>query len=54
MYSIGIYMDPITEIDFSKDSTVAIIKNLQRKSIMYITNKIQKTKQQKEKIHARI
>ena len=25
-------MDPITEIDFSKDSTVAIIKNLQRKA----------------------
>ena len=32
MYNIGIYMDPINEIDFSKDSTVAIIKNLQRKA----------------------
>ena len=25
-------MDPLNEIDFSKDSTVAIIKNLQRKA----------------------
>ena len=32
MYNIGIYMDPINRVDFSKDSTVAIIKSLQSKA----------------------
>ena len=32
MYSIGIYMDPINQVDFSKDSTVAIINKLQTKA----------------------
>ncbi len=32
MYSIGIYMDPIEGVDFTKDSTVAIAKSLQGKA----------------------
>ena len=32
MYSIGIYMDPIESVDFTKDSTVAIAKSLQGKA----------------------
>ena len=32
MYSIGIYMDPIEGVDFTKDSTIAIAKSLQGKA----------------------
>ena len=30
MYSFGIIMDPIENIDMSKDSTIAIIESLQK------------------------
>tara|TARA_B100001564_G_scaffold46982_1_gene34217 strand:+ start:615 stop:1568 length:954 start_codon:yes stop_codon:yes gene_type:complete len=38
MYSFGIIMDPIQNIDITKDSTIAIIESLQKSSkIFYIT-----------------
>ena len=37
MYSFGIIMDPIQNIDITKDSTIAIIESLQKSSkIFYI------------------
>ena len=35
MYSFGILMDPIEQIDINKDSTIAIAKALQNKCKVY-------------------
>ena len=38
MYSFGIIMDPIQDIDITKDSTIAIIESLQKSSKIFYTS----------------
>ena len=35
MYSFGIIMDPIQDIDITKDSTISIIESLQKSSKIF-------------------
>ena len=50
MYSIGIYMDQIDDVDFKKDSTVSIMRHLQNKAKVKLKQRKSKAK---PKLHQR-